>query len=106
MDKAILNDEIDPASLSFQIQKAPPDGEFRELATTVAVVVITLTALRGIVAWLLKTRRRTRIEKTFERPDGSKFMIFIDVVDEKIAEENALKALFDGLGINPSQLSQ
>src|SRR5262245_9625611 len=71
LEKLTLEEQIQPNQITFQSQPIE-DDRHGELLTTTAIVVITVAALQGLTAWLLKTSRRDMIEKTIEivHPDG------------------------------------
>jgi hypothetical protein len=80
LDRQELERKIPPHNLSF-IKPTVPEGTHGELVTVVAVVVISVSAISGLTAWLLtgKSRKKVKIAMRARKPNGSEQEVTIEI---------------------------
>ena len=97
---------------SLRLTEATPPGRVGtsyEPLTSVAIVLVSAAALRGIAAWLLKKRHRGRVEYDVEvrRADGSseRRRLVIEF-SESSTDEAVVRALGEQFGAAESVISE
>ena len=107
LDKNELEKALGQDGVTFDKAEVP-GGTYGEPGTIIAIVVITVAALKGLTAWLMKKRRQGTIELTseIEHTDGSKERktIRVDVSSSDPAE--VLKQVGAAFEIDPQLLAQ
>src|SRR5262245_49042941 len=96
-----LRQHVDASLL--QVEQEKPDQAFGELVT-IAVIVLTPLAVRGLAAWLTKQRHRTEIQfdAEVEATDGSRKTHHVLIkTSSSVTEPQVVKQLVDGLKLDP-----
>lgn len=92
---------------TFQFESEEPAGAKHGLEP-VTIIVVTALGLRALTAWLLKTRRHDRIERTveIELPDGTRRTerLVVDLTSSSAPDEQVLRALAELLHVDVSSL--
>jgi hypothetical protein len=110
LDRHELQESL-PAD-SLRLTEATPPGRIGtsyEPLTTVAIVLLSAAALRGITAWLLKKRHRGRVEYdvAVRRPDGStEHRRLVIEFSESSTDEAVVRALGEQLGAAETVISE
>lgn len=108
LEKLELEKQVNPNLLEFKKQTIETDAH-GELMTTTAVVIITVAALQGLTAWLLRTSRRRKIKKVFKitYPDGrtEERTIELDLSESQAPEADVLEAIAALFKVDPDLLA-
>jgi hypothetical protein len=110
LDEDELRKAVPPENL--KIKRQEPEGRpgtSYEPFTTVAIVLLTASALQGIAAWLLKKRHRKRVELEAEirRPDGSfEHITAIFDFSESSSEPEVVRAVGEQFRVDPAVVTE
>jgi hypothetical protein len=105
LDSLDLKKQYPDAQITFE-PGATKDPQHGELATA-ALIALTVAGLNVLASWLLKNRKRSKIEKTIEiiSPDGSRRTETIVMeVSESTSHADVVKALAPNISVDLSQL--
>lgn len=69
LDQLELKKHLHESELKFKEENVN-ETDFHELATTTAVVIVSLAALRVIAVWVAKSKKTVTFSKTFREIDG------------------------------------
>jgi hypothetical protein len=104
LDKWELEQALACADPVFEPRTAPASAH-GELVTTVLTVAVSAAAIRGLVTWISKNRRRETFRREIEivRPDGTvqRETIVIDV-HESITDPEVVRQLGEALKLDAS----
>jgi hypothetical protein len=108
-------DELEEAVPTDEVRIERPqsgdaaDGAHHEPLTILAVILISSTAIRGLTAWLLKKRHRSKVELDVEirRPDGTieKKRVVIEL-SESSTEADIVREVGDKFGLDPGTVAK
>jgi hypothetical protein len=108
LDRLEMAQIISNDAIRFETQ-LPADSKHGLEPITTAIVLVTIVALRGLSAWLLKSRQNNRIERTIELelPDGTRRTerLIVDLKSSSAPDEQVLKALGDLTHVDVGTLS-
>ena len=109
LDRAELRNCIrNDASLVFQ-ESSVPENRYGEPVTVVAIVAVSIPAIQGIIAWLMKSRHHGEIDRevTYTSPNGETRSTRIRVkVDSSEAPDRAVLEQIGALGVDPDVLKE
>jgi hypothetical protein len=107
LDEKELSTLIGTGDVEFDTIKVP-GGTYGEPGTIIAVIIISVAAIKGLTAWLMKKRRQKTVEQTIETeyPDGRKErkVIRVDVSSSDPAE--VMKQVGSAFEINPDLITK
>ena len=110
LDEREFQDAIPATNLTLEREEAEGrPGTAYEPFTTVAVVLLTSAAIKGIAAWILKKRRcqEVAIEVDEEYPDGSRKRITLHfTLSESSSQADVVRAIGEQLAIDPTILTE
>lgn len=108
LDKAELEAYIDDDRMKFH-ERPVAKGTYGEPATLIGIALVSVPVIKGIIAWLLKSRHHGEVEKQVEyiAADGATKRTTIRVrFDSSTAPEQEILAALGSLGVEPEVLSQ
>jgi len=109
LDKAELRSCIrEDASVVFQ-ESSVPEHRYGEPATVAAIVAVSIPAIQGIIAWLMKSRHHGEIERevTYTSPSGETRTTRIRVkFDSSEPPDKAVLEQIGALGVDPGVLKE
>lgn len=108
-------DELEEAVPTDEVRIERPksgdaaDGAHHEPLTILAIVLISSTAIRGLTAWLLKKRHRSKVGLDIEirRPDGTieKKRVVIEL-SASSTEADIVREVGDKFGLDPGAVAK
>jgi hypothetical protein len=108
LDQAELSECLADFPVSFEEQPLD-ENAYGELATLTALVVVSAIAIKGIIAWMLKSRHHGEIEQEIEyvSKEGVTKRTTIRVrFESSEAPEKDIIAAIGSLGVDPAILQQ
>ena len=106
LDQLSLEKQLDSSQLHFE-QAPDTAGTHGELATATAIVIVSLSALRVLAAWLTKRRKQKSSKVTLEvtDPQGNRRTLVVEFGDqESTTEPEILKQLAAACNVDISSL--
>lgn len=72
LERIELEEFLSPEALQFE-ERSMDDDSHGDLGTTIAIVIVSVAALKALTAWLLSTRQGQSFRQTvvIKYPDGS-----------------------------------